>query len=405
MSALASAPVPDCAARVGIIGGGQLGMLLCRAARRLGVQTTVLTDDAFGPAVHAADHVLVAPLDDPRALSELRERSDAITFEIEAVPDAALERLRAASASQPLAVRPGVAILARLKDKGLQKSWLAAAGLPTLPCVVTDGETTADDLLGSAIRAPLVQKARRGGYDGRGVQVLRDPAELARLWPVPSVIEPAVEGAIEVAVVVARSAAGELRAFPPVTMLFDPGLNAVSTVTSPGALAPEVTQACHEVACAAVSALGAAGVFAVELFVTAEGALYINEISPRVHNSGHLTMEAFVHDQFEQHVRAISGRPLAPVVPRAPAAVMLNLLYHPGMAAAHTGLPYTMELEGAPQAVVHWYGKREARPGRKMGHITALGDSPAEALQRAKDGLARLCRGDVRPPAIEALAS
>jgi 5-(carboxyamino)imidazole ribonucleotide synthase len=197
---------------------------------------------------------------------------------------------------------------------------------------------------------------------------------------------------------VARDVAGNLSAYPPVTMVFDPDLNAVSTVISPGALEPAIQASCTTIACDAVAALGAVGVFAVELFLSEQGELYINEISPRVHNSGHLTIDAFKHDQFEQHIRAISGRPLAPTLPRAPAAVMLNLLYEDSMAAAHTGIPYTMALDARDHTTLHWYGKPEARSGRKMGHITALGISPAIALERAYAGLARIRSADFHPP-------
>lgn len=390
---------------VGIIGGGQLGMLLCQAARRLGVHTTVLTNESTGPAIHAADRVLTAPLHDPPALEELIDRSDVITFELEAVPGAALDRLREASGQGRVAVNPGIDVLALLKDKGLQKKWLMKQGFPTLPFLLIDHDTGADAIAHSGFSAPLVQKARQGGYDGKGVQILRDPSELDRLWPTPSLIEPALEACIEVGVVVARDAAGRLGAYPPVTMQFDPDLNAVSTVTSPGALATGLQERCRSIACAAVTALGTAGVFAVELFLTERGDVFINEISPRVHNSGHLTIDGFKHDQFEQHIRAVTGRELAPVVPRAPAAVMLNLLYTARMANAHTGAPYTMALDARGLTRLHWYGKREARPGRKMGHITALGTSPAVALERAHAGLAHLRGNGFRPPLGEQQAA
>ena len=263
--------------------------------------------------------------------------------------------------------------------------------------MLVDETVGADDLSSGDITPPLVQKVRQGGYDGRGVQILREQAELAQLWPVPSVIEPALNDVTEVAVVVARDAAGDISAYPPVTMVFDPALNSVSTVTSPGELDADVQARCHTIACDAVTALDTVGVFAVELFLTDEDEIYINEISPRVHNSGHLTIDAFEHDQFEQHMRAISGRPLAPLLPRAPAAVMLNLLYDDSQAGAHTGPPYTMALDDGEHTTLHWYGKPEARPGRKMGHITALGMTTDIALGRARDGLAHLRSKQFRP--------
>jgi len=390
--------VPAPARHVGIIGGGQLGLLLCRAAQRLGIRCVVLTDDPAGPAAHAADEVLVAALHDTHALSRLIERVEVITFELEAVPDVALDALEEAAGRGLVSIQPGVGTLRRLKDKGLQKVWLHGSGFPTLPFRLTDAATSPADLLAGPIVPPLVQKTRRGGYDGKGVQVLRDRDALARLWPVPGLVEPAVEDILEVAVVVARDAAGGLYAYPPVTMHFDPALNAVSCVTSPGELEETVRDRCLGLACDVVAALGASGVFAVELFVLPQGEIFINEISPRVHNSGHLTIDAFDHDQFEQHLRAVSGRPLAPAEARAPAAVMLNLLYEDSLAPALSAGPYQLALDPGQHTILHWYGKPAPRPGRKMGHITALGASPQAALARAHAGLARLRSGDVRPP-------
>ncbi|MCB1842532.1 MAG: ATP-grasp domain-containing protein [Halioglobus sp.] len=388
---------------LGIIGSGQLGMLLCDAARALDIRTMVLSDDPAAPAIYSADAVLVASMQDPRALASMLQQCDTITFEFEAVPDTTLERLSRAVARGSVSVHPAVATLQRLKDKGLQKTWLRESQLPTLPFTLTDADTAADELRAGAIQPPLVQKTRQGGYDGKGVQILLEDADLAKLWPVPGLIEPALIGCTEVAVVVARDTLGTTLAYPPVSMAFDDRLNAVSTVTYPAEVAPDIRAACTGIAERAVNALAAAGVFAVELFVTASGDIFINEISPRVHNAGHLTLTAFEHDQFEQHVRAVMGLPLAPIKPLAPAAVMLNLLYDDSMAPAHTGEPYNMELE--PQVMLHWYGKQEARDGRKMGHITALGDSPTAALALAHAGLARIRSGELRPARLREQAN
>jgi 5-(carboxyamino)imidazole ribonucleotide synthase len=180
-------------------------------------------------------------------------------------------------------------------------------------------------------------------------------------------------------------------------MEFDERLNAVSLIVSPGVLEPAEQTTCLQIALDAVGALGAIGVFAVELFISASGEFFINEISPRVHNSGHLTMDGFQHDQFEQHIRAVSGRSIGPIVPRAPAAVMLNLLYEENLSNAHTGAPYSVALDDDHMTFVHWYGKKEAREGRKMGHINAMGHSRDEALARARAGLKVLCSEAFNP--------
>lgn len=384
--------------RVGIIGGGQLGMMLCEAARRIGVVGIVLTDDASSSAVYVADESIVAPLDDLAAVARLVEASDVVTFELEAVPDATLDFLESVEKQGGIQVRPTVATLRLIKDKGLQKTWLRDRQLPTLPFLMVDEGLTPESVQAAGFCAPLVQKTRRGGYDGKGVQILSRPDDLEKLWPVASVIEPALEACTEVAVVVARGVAGEICAYPPVTMVFDPALNAVSTVISPGELSPAQRERCSEIAVRAVAALKSVGVFAVELFVSREGEIYINEISPRVHNSGHLTMEGFACDQFEQHIRAVTGRDIAPIEARAPAAVMLNLLYEDSLIRAHSGAPYSLLLENPGEITVHWYGKKEARIGRKMGHINALGDTTEQALARSQQGLAGLRSDTFQPP-------
>ena len=384
--------------RIGILGGGQLGMMLCEAARRLGVTVTVVTDDPMSSAVYVADQSIVAPLDDLSAVARLIEASDVVTFELEAIPDETLDFLEQAQAKGGIEVHPGVSTLRLIKDKGLQKTWLQDQGLPTLPFMLADEDLDEDTVLQSGFRSPLVQKTRRGGYDGKGVQMLLEPEALSDLWPVASVIEPALEGCLEVAVVVTRAGSGEVSVYPPVTMMFDAKLNSVSTVISPGDLNETQRTECIEVATRAIQALDAAGVFEVELFISASGEIFINEISPRVHNSGHLTMEGFRCDQFEQHLRAISGRPIAPTEARAPVSVMLNLLYEDRLSRAHAGAPYTVRLQEAGQVTVHWYGKKEARLGRKMGHVNALGNTREEALAHAHSGLERLQSDTFQPP-------
>lgn len=383
--------------RLGILGGGQLGMLLCRAARRLGVATTVMTADPGAPALQVADEGVVAALDDEEQLERLIAGADVVTFEIEAIPEETLRSLEAAERRGELAVRPGIDTLALLKDKGRQKRWFREQNLPTLPFLCTDEAPDRGDLERAGLQPPLVQKSRRGGYDGRGVQMLHAPEELANMWPVPSVFEPALLDCTEAAVVVAADGLGNASAYPAVSMRFDPSLNAVRTVVSPGDLDEAVRAACSHIAIDAVTALGSAGVFAVEFFVAADGAVFINEISPRVHNSGHLTMDAFRYDQFEQHVRAVMGLPLAPVIPHAPAAVMINLLYEEPYGALLSPSPYSIALDDPAHTVLHWYGKSEPRPGRKMGHVNALGMSVEVAERHAEAGLEAL-RRDSRPP-------
>ncbi|MEE4173705.1 MAG: ATP-grasp domain-containing protein [Xanthomonadales bacterium] len=367
--------------RLGIMGGGQLGMFLCQSARRLGLASVVHEASPAGSALPYADETIVAGLDDPAAIQRLIEASDVVTFELEAIPDESLEQLRAAEAEGKITVHPSIDTLSRFKDKGVQKRWLQAEGLPTLPALTVEHGAIPGELLDGRWPLPVVQKAHRGGYDGKGVQLLRARDDLDRLWDVPSYLEPALDPCRELSVVVARDAAGELAAFPPVSMTFDPRYNAVFSVSSP-ALAPDtLVREADRIAREAVARLDTPGVFAVELFVDPDDHVTINEISPRVHNSGHLTIEAFQHSQFDQHVRAVMGLPLAPIVPRAPAAEMFNLLYDEGFRSACPSRPGSSE---RGNAVVHWYGKSTGQAGRKMGHITATGPD-AVAVQAAAE--------------------
>lgn len=367
--------------RLGIMGGGQLGMFLCQSARELGVETIVHEANPGGSALPYADRSIVADLGDPAAVRRLIEASDVITFELEAIPDESLELLRAAESRGEVRVHPSIDTLARFKDKGVQKAWLQAEGLPTLPALTVHAGAIPEPLRDGRWALPVVQKAHRGGYDGKGVQLLRSEADLDRLWDIPSYLEPALAPCRELSVVVARDVHGELAAFPPVSMTFDPRYNAVFSVSSPARAAKPLVRAADRIAREAVGRLSTPGVFAVELFVDPDDHVTINEISPRVHNSGHLTIEAFEASQFDQHVRAVMGMPLAPIVPRAPASEMFNLLYDEGFRAA---CPPEPGLVNTGEAVIHWYGKSVGQAGRKMGHITATGNQGDEVLAAAE---------------------
>lgn len=369
------------ARRLGIMGGGQLGMFLCQSARQLDVESIVHEANPAGSALPYADETIVADLGDPDAVRRLIAASDVITFELEAIPDDSLELLRAAELRGDIQVRPSIDTLARFKDKGIQKAWLQSEGLPTLPSLNVDNGEIPEPLRDGRWTWPVVQKAHRGGYDGRGVQLLRSEADLDRLWDVPSYLEPALSPCRELSVVVARDIHGELASFPPVSMTFDPRYNAVFSVSSPARTVEALVREADRIAREAIGRLETPGVFAVELFVDPQDRVTINEISPRVHNSGHLTIEGFEASQFDQHVRAVMGLPLAPIVARAPAAEMFNLLYDEGFRSACPSSPGCVD---TGDAVVHWYGKSTGQAGRKMGHITATGNQGDEVLAAAE---------------------
>lgn len=366
---------------VGIYGGGQLGHYLCRAARRLGLETTVISPETECPAASVADHLLVGAFDDLELAARLVQQVDVVTFELEAIPQATLRFLARAEARGEVRVAPGTATLELLQDKAKQKAWMAAQGLPTAGFETHDGPVDGHGVA-ARLGLPFVQKLQRGGYDGRGVQVIRSEQELAGLWPEPSICETFLPDVAELAVLVARGRDGSLRSYAPVGLFFDPEHNILETVVAPARIGQEVAEEAGSIARRAIERLEGVGLFAVEMFLRPDGELLINEISPRVHNAGHHTMEACVTSQYEQHLRAITGLPLEDTAQREP-AVMRNLLWSPQL-ERFRGMPGFVESGGGSEVALHWYGKREPKPWRKMGHITCLGAEADTALRRAE---------------------
>ncbi|MDJ0926689.1 MAG: 5-(carboxyamino)imidazole ribonucleotide synthase [Gammaproteobacteria bacterium] len=384
------------APRVAVLGAGQLGFLLCRAAQELGIETTVVANSENDPAASAADRVVIAPLDDPGLVGKLAPTVDIVTFDKEAIPGVALDALARAEAAGRLRVRPDVQILRLLQNKADQKAWLRRRGFPTLPFITFTGNEPDLHHRIAEFGLPCVQKAQRGGYDGKGVQIIWTPEELGHVWQVPSVIETCVTNMTEVAVIVARRTNGQIRCYPPVAMNFSPEMNVLTTLTAPAALPAAVGREAQRLARDVVEQLEGVGVFAVEMFLTADHRLLINEISPRVHNAGHHTLEANRTSQFEQHLRAICDMPLGPVGP-AHTAVTRNLLYSPELDAlcGHGPGPLPQAERGVQ---VWWYGKREMRLGRKVGHMTALAADSGAARRKFDRALAQLV-GDKRTAA------
>jgi 5-(carboxyamino)imidazole ribonucleotide synthase len=378
-------PIPI--ARLGIVGGGQLGRMLVRAASRLGCESIVLDPYAQSPAGHVAARQIVGGFHDADKLRELVEASDVTTFDLENVGADTLAEL----ADQGHTIHPAPTLLATIQDKLVQKEALAAAEIPQVE--YADLEDNTPEAY-AAFGYPLVQKARRGGYDGRGVAVLKSAERFSSHLPVPAYLERYVERRSELAVMVARGRDGETRAYPVVEMVFDERHNVLAMLLAPARIDEAVAARAQDMAVRAVSALGGVGVFGVEIFVTHDGDLLVNEISPRTHNSGHYTIEACVTDQFEQHLRAILGLPLGSVEQLRPAA-MVNLLGEPGAsgAAVVCGLEEALAMDGVS---IHLYGKTETRPSRKMGHVTVLDDTLDAARAKAERvaGLLRVTTAD-----------
>jgi 5-(carboxyamino)imidazole ribonucleotide synthase len=370
---LSRSPYP--VARIGIIGGGQLGRMMAKAAKKLGCTSVVLDPTPNCPAGQVSGNQIVGDSHDPARLRALAEACDVTTFDIEDIDTTTLAALE----QEGFAIRPGPAVLATIQDKLLQKQALEAHGIPTSPFVALPEVTEAAF---EAFGYPLVHKARRGGYDGRGVAVLQGPGD----WPLrlggPGLLERYVAAEKELAVVVARGMDGDTRAYPVVEMCFRAGANVLDMLLAPARIPPEAARAAAELAVRTVTALGGVGIFGVELFLAADGALLVNEVAPRTHNSGHFTIEACVTDQFEQHLRAVTGLPLGDTAQVRPAA-MLNLLGAPGA----TGRPVIVGLREAlaiPGVSVHIYGKAATRPNRKMGHVTVVAPDLEEARAKAE---------------------
>ena len=355
------APLPP-GATIGIIGGGQLGRMLAIAAARLGYRTVVLEPQAGCPAAQVASRQIVAAYDDAAALAELMRASDVVTYEFENVPVAAAERLAAG-----VPVLPPPAALEAAQDRLTEKDFLTGLGLETAPYRAVgdrDGLSAALAAFGGA----GILKTRRLGYDGKGqARIAPDrpgsaEAAWAELGGKPLILEGIVDFSAEISIVAARDANGRKAAYDPAGNLHRDGILRRSTV--PAGVSGEIAGAARAAASAILDALGYVGVIGVEFFVARDGRLLVNEIAPRVHNSGHWTEAACAVSQFEQHIRAVCGLPLGDTA-RHSDCVMENLIGDEVFRAAG--------LMAEPGLVLHLYGKAEARPGRKMGHFTRLG--------------------------------
>ncbi|MGZ5921628.1 MAG: 5-(carboxyamino)imidazole ribonucleotide synthase [Rhizomicrobium sp.] len=349
-------PVPP-GGVIGIIGGGQLGRMLAMAASRLGLKAAIYNDENHAPAFQVTPLQIAAPYDDRAMLTGFAEICDVITFEFENLPSDAIAHL---AALKP--VRPGQRALEMTQDRFIEKSFIRSLGLKTVPfAAVSSAEEAAKAFAG--MNGAAILKTRRLGYDGKGqLKVTRDEeavAAFARFQQAPSILEGFVDFAFEASVVAARSADGGFAAYDPPENIHENHILRRSIV--PGRLSKAQSDEAKAIAKAIADSLDYVGVLAVELFVGHDGSLTVNEIAPRVHNSGHWTIEACACSQFEQHIRAVAGWPLGDPTRHAD-AVMENII------GAEADAWESLARSGA----LHLYGKREARLGRKMGHVTRL---------------------------------
>ena len=347
-------------ATIGIVGGGQLGRMSALAAARLGYRCHILTPEADSPAGLVAAGVTLGEYEDPEALRAFAGRVDVITFEFENVSAEGLDLL---ASLKP--VRPSPAVLRVSQDRIVEKSFVNAAGIATAPWLPVGSPEELETAV-ARLGLPAVLKTTRLGYDGKGQMMLRSPADLApayeELSPKPLILEGFVDFAAEISVIVARGADGSDAAFETVENRHRDHI--LDLTLAPAPVPPTVSDAAQAIARRLAASLEIVGLLAVEMFVDAAGEVRVNEIAPRPHNSGHWTIDACPASQFEQHVRAVAGLPLA-VAGRHSDAVMKNLV-GPEEAALWP------QIVATPGLIPHLYGKSEARPGRKMGHVTRL---------------------------------
>lgn len=357
---------------LGIIGGGQLGRMVIQSAINYNVDIHILDPDANAPCKHIAKRFVQGKLTDYDAVYNFGKDCDVITIEIENVNTEALIRLQ----EEGKKVFPQPHIIQLIQDKRKQKQFYLDNDIPTAAFILTDSKA---DVLARADFLPAVNKLGTEGYDGRGVQIMREKADLEKAFEAPGLLEKLVDFEKEIAVIVARNERGEMKAFPPVECVFHPVANLVEFLFSPAEIKPDICDKAVSIARSVIEKLDMVGLLAVEMFVTKEGEILVNEVAPRPHNSGHHTIEANFTSQFEQHLRSVMNMPLGDTSIRS-AAAMVNLLGEDGFTgdALVEGLDEAMAERGV---YVHLYGKKITKPFRKMGHVTIL----EEDIERLKN--------------------
>ena len=356
---MATFPLPP-GSTIGILGGGQLGRMLALAAARLGFDVAILEPEPDSPAARVAAHAIIGDYDDPLALEALSRLASVVTYEFENVPAAAVLKLQALGVE----VAPGPEALAVAQDRVAEKQFLNASGAPTVvfTAAAAPAEATAAAL---AMGGPVLMKTRREGYDGKGQRWVEHAADaaatFAALGGVPVILEAPAEFVRELSIIAARGRDGATAIYPLAENHHEAGI--LRRSLAPALVSQDLADQAERIAARVLSGLGYVGVIGIELFELRDGRLLVNEIAPRVHNTGHWTQDGCEVDQFEQHIRAVAGWPLGPTTPHA-RVEMLNLLGDEADAWA--------KLSQEPETRLHLYGKRAAKPGRKMGHVNKL---------------------------------
>ena len=371
---------------IGILGGGQLGRMLLQAAANYDVTTHVLENDANCPAAHLCHHFTLGNIQDYDTVYAFGKNLDALTIEIEAVNVDALTQLE----KEGVKIYPSPSAIRTIKNKIAQKQFYANNEIPSSNFVVTE---SADEIRKHLSLLPAVHKLAEGGYDGKGVQIIEDEKAIAVGFNAPAVLEEKVKIVKELALIVGMNTAGETVIYPPAEMVFDPVYNLLDYQLSPAKIEEKQLWKAEAIARKVVQSLKSPGLFAIELFVDDKGDILVNETAPRVHNSGHHTIEANYSSQYDMLLRIILNYPLGNPAPILPSAIV-NLIGAEGYTGevVYEGLDEVMKMENV---FVHLYGKTTTKPGRKMGHVTIISNDYLDLTHKAnkiKHTLKVICR-------------
>lgn len=360
--------------KIGILGGGQLGRMLLQAAANYPVETYILENDEQCPAAHLCHHFSKGDIKNFDDVYHFGKDLDAITIEIENVNIDALEQLE----KEGKRIYPRPSVLRIICNKALQKEYYSSNQIPTSAYILTNNLS---ELVANKDFLPAVHKLAEGGYDGRGVQVINDENDIEKGFNQLSVLEKLVDVSKEIAMMIAVSDSGETAIYPPVEMMFDRDLNQLDLQLCPAEIEDRVYWKLEAIALTTVKNFKSSGIFAVEMFVTPEGDVLVNETAPRVHNSGHHSIEAHFSSQFDMLWRVILNYPLGNT-DAIKNSVMVNITGAAGEQgpAYYEGLEEMLKIENA---FFHIYGKRQTKPGRKMGHVTILSNEKADLMHKA----------------------
>ena len=361
--------------RLGILGGGQLGRMFIQEAINLNVSVHIIDPDPNAPCKDISSSFEVGSLQDYDTVMAFGRDKDVLTIEIEHVNVDALEQLE----KEGVKVFPQPSILRMIQDKGDQKHFYESHSIPTAPFKLVASKEEAAEAISEG---PFMMKLRKGGYDGKGVTPLRNEKDLEQAFDAPCVLESFVDFETEISVIVARNERGEIKTFPTVEMAFNAEANLVEFLFSPGKLSDEVEDEAQRIATQIAEATGIVGILAVEMFVTKDQKVLVNEMAPRPHNSGHQSIEGNITSQYAQHMRSILNLPLGDTAIVKP-SVMVNLLGEKGFTgdAYYEGLDDVLSIPGA---YLHLYGKKTTKPFRKMGHATVVDDNLSSAVEKAR---------------------